>query len=37
VDHDGGGGNGWSKVFEKRSARARKEEKGVEEIRGGKK
>lgn len=34
VDNDGG--NGWTKVFEKRSARSKKEGKVAEEIRGGK-
>lgn len=34
ADHDGG--NGWSKVFEKRSARGRKDGKVAEDIRGGK-
>lgn len=34
ADHDGG--NGWSKVFEKRSTRGRTDGKTVEEIRGGK-
>ncbi len=34
VDHDGG--NGWSRVFEKRTTRGRKEGKGADEINGGK-
>lgn len=33
---DNDGGNGWSKVFEKRSARGRADSKASEEIRGGK-
>jgi len=35
VDNDGG--NGWSRVFEKRSARVRKDGKSVDEINGGEK
>ena len=33
---DNDGSNGWSKVFEKRSGRGRKDGKAGEEIRGGK-
>jgi glycerol-3-phosphate acyltransferase PlsX len=35
VDHDGG--NGWSRVFEKRTTRGQKDGKAADEINGGKK